>query len=122
METNASLDNSAAHAGNARRRLAFTVYSALLIAVSIHFYRTPIYSMDSIQYMGNALLMEETNIVRIHHRVYNELNRSVPEMEREALLGHQLGAPADQNESRQQCAAEPSRFAQFLPCSRSGPV
>ena len=97
------------------RRLLLAVYFLLLTALSIHLYRTPIYSMDSIQYMGNALLMEERDPVRLHQRVYDEVRRVVPEREREALLGQEAGAPADQNESRQERAANAYRFAEFLP-------
>ncbi len=93
----------------------FALYALALIAVSHHLYSTPMYDMDSIQYMGNALLMESTDIVQIHHRVYAELERQVPQREREALMGHEPGAPDDQNRSRQQRAESPIYFAEFLP-------
>jgi hypothetical protein len=38
----------------------FFLYVLMLGGVSTRLYRKPVYSMDSIQYMGNALLMEET--------------------------------------------------------------
>jgi hypothetical protein len=94
---------------------ALAVYALLLALLSIHLYRTPMYDMDSIQYMGNALLMEEHDPVRIHQRVYAELRRSVPKVPLEQLLGHEPGAPEDQNLSRQVRAADPYRFAEFLP-------
>ena len=87
----------------------------MLGGVSIHLYHTPIYSMDSIQYIGNALLMEDGDVVRIHERVYAEVRRSVPSGERENLLGHEAGGPEDQNKSRQERAANAYRFAEFLP-------
>ncbi|MFZ0419578.1 MAG: hypothetical protein WAM04_15870 [Candidatus Sulfotelmatobacter sp.] len=93
----------------------FLLYILLLGGVAIRLYRMPIYSMDSIQYMGNALLMEERDPVRIHERVYGEVRRFVPKVEREGLLGHEVGAPEDQNKSRQERAANPERFAEFLP-------
>jgi hypothetical protein len=65
--------------------------------------------------MGNALLMEETDMMRIHQRVYAEVQRSVPKAARDGLLGYEAGAPADQNRSRQERAANASRFAEFLP-------
>jgi hypothetical protein len=91
------------------------LYLFLLAGVAIHLYHNPIYSMDSIQYMGNALLMEERDPVRIHRQVYGELQRFVPKTAREGLLGHEAGAPEDQNRSRQERAANPGRFAEFLP-------
>src|ERR1700734_297754 len=66
----------------------FFLYVLLLAGVARPLYSKPIYSMDSIQYMGNALLMEEHDPVRIHQRVYGEVERSVPPVEREYLLGH----------------------------------
>ena len=65
--------------------------------------------------MGNALLMEKRDVVEIHRRVYADVRRSVPATAREDLLGHRADAPEDQNLSRQERAASPSRFAEFLP-------
>lgn len=39
----------------------------------------------------------------------------MPKEARDALLGHQVGAPDDQNKSRQERAANPGDFAEFLP-------
>ncbi len=97
------------------RACIFVFYFLLLGGVSTHLYRKPIYDVDAIQYMGNALLMEETDIVRIHQRVYNEIGRTVPSREREDLLGDEPGAPAAQNESRHGRALSPYRYAEFLP-------
>ncbi|HEY3972405.1 MAG TPA: hypothetical protein VGM18_05330 [Candidatus Sulfotelmatobacter sp.] len=65
--------------------------------------------------MGNALLMEQTDPVQIHQRVYSELRRSVPRGALEQLLGNEAGAPPDQNRSRQERATNPYGFAEFLP-------
>ena len=93
----------------------FWLYIVALAAASFHIYRTPIYAMDSIQYMGNALLMEDTNPVRIHQRIYSELDRSLPKTVLEHLKGNEIGAPGDQNSSRHERAVDPYRFAEFLP-------
>jgi branched-subunit amino acid transport protein len=90
-------------------------YVVSLALLSFHIYRTPIYAMDSLQYMGNALLMEDTNPVHIHQRVYSELRRSVPATIFEHLTGNEPGAPQDQNASRHERAVNPYRFAEFLP-------
>jgi len=74
---------------------ALFLYILILSGAAIHLYRTPIYSMDSIQYMGNALLMEERDPVRIHQRVYDEVRRAVPRAEREGLLGRVEGTTPD---------------------------
>lgn len=97
------------------RQIFFIWYVLILFGSSFHLYRSPIYSMDSIQYMGNALLMEERNPTEIHRRIYNELERNVPRAALQGLLGHSVGAPEDQNESRQARFASPARFAEFLP-------
>lgn len=96
-------------------RAILVLYITLLGGVSIHLYQKPIYSMDLIQYMGNALLMEERDPVRIHQRVYAEVLRSVPPIEREYLLGHVEGQTKDYAESRRERTTNPYRFAQFLP-------
>jgi hypothetical protein len=93
----------------------FFLYSVILFGCSLHLYRAPIYSMDSIQYMGNALLMEKRDVVEIHRRVYDEVQRNVPKAAREDLLGRRADAPEDQNKSRQERAANPWRYAEFLP-------
>jgi hypothetical protein len=93
----------------------FLLYILILFGFSFHLYRSPIYSMDSIQYMGNALLMEDRNLAEIHRRVYDDVRRNVPKAALQGLLGHTSGAPEDQNESRRARAESPSRFAEFLP-------
>jgi len=65
--------------------------------------------------MGNAVLMEETNPIGIHQRVYSEINEKIPRIARENMLGHEKGAPDDQNKSLQERAANPYHFAEFLP-------
>lgn len=91
------------------------IYLLALALLTLHLYRAPIYDMDSIQYMGNALLTEDTNLVRVHERVYMELRRSMPEPAIEQLLGGEEGAPEDQNQSRRERAADPYRLGEFLP-------
>jgi len=97
------------------RKLVFTLYALILFCCSIHLYRNPSYSMDSVQYMGNALLMEERDPAEIHRRVYDGLRRDVPNAALKGLLGHNAGAPEDQSESRQERAASSERFAEFFP-------
>jgi hypothetical protein len=109
-QTNHSLRS----AGTASGAL-FWLYIVALAAASFHIYRTPIYAMDSIQYMGNALLMEDTDPVRIHERIYSELERSVPKTVFEHLKGNEAGVADDQNSSRRERAINPYRFAEFLP-------
>ncbi len=95
--------------------VVFLFYVLGLGVASVHLYRTPIYAMDAVQYMGNALLMEDTDIVSVHYRVYAELTQWVPEGARRGLLGNQPGAPQDQNDSRRERARNPRRYAEFLP-------
>jgi hypothetical protein len=115
VETPAARPENLSRPSGARSRVSLAVYVLLLSLVSMHLYRTPTYSMDSLQYMGNALLMEERDPVRIHQRVYDELRRSVPKIPLDQLLGQQAGTSDDQNESRRMRAHDPYRFAEFLP-------
>lgn len=96
-------------------KLAFLCYSIALLLVSLHLYRTPGYDMDSAQYMGNALLMEETDLVRVHDRVYSELRRQTNPAVQNRFWGTEIGAPQDQNESRHRRAVDPYCFGEFLP-------
>ena len=99
----------------ARDWAPFFLYVLALGFASIRLYRTPIYAMDAVQYMGNALLMEDTDIVNVHRRVYAELSRRVPQTALRELLGNEPGAPKDQNDSRRERARSPRRYAEFLP-------
>ncbi len=98
-----------------RDHFLVAIYVLLLGASSAHLYVKPIYDMDSVQYMGNALLMEERDIVRVHARVYSDLRISVPPAALRGLLGWDPTAPPDQNESRRERARNPYNFAEFLP-------
>jgi hypothetical protein len=100
---------------SARDAALFLVYLLGLALSSVHLYRNPVYAMDAVQYMGNALLMEDTDIVKVHDRVYAELRRSVPAGALRGLLGEEPTSPADQNRSRQERARNPEIFAEFLP-------
>src|SRR5260370_40097245 len=88
-------------------RAVFLLYVVMLAGAAIHLYRKPIYSMDSIQYMGNALLLEERDPVRIHQRVYDDVRRSVPGVEREGMLDHGEVATRDYAHSRRHRATRP---------------
>lgn len=98
-----------------RNLVGFVVYLVILGAVSHRIYKTPIYRMDALQYMGNALLMENTDIVRVHKQVYSEVVRTVPQPERANVLGHQIEAPPDQNRSRELRSHDAYRYGEFLP-------
>lgn len=100
---------------SALARGVFFLYILMLGGLAARLYHSPVYSMDSIQYMGNALLMDGTDIVRIHERVYADIRRNVPNAWRDGLLGHEAGAPENQNRSRQERAANANTFAEFLP-------
>jgi hypothetical protein len=97
-----------------KRNIAF-VYLVLLGLSSAHLYLKPIYNMDSVQYIGNALLMQRRDIVAVHDEVYRDLRRSVPTGPLQDILGNRPGEPPDQALSRQVRASDPYRFAEFLP-------
>ncbi len=111
-----SADASARRTITSRTRIAWLVaYAVLLSLVSIHLYKNPIYDMDAFQYMGNALLMEETDPVIVHQRVYSEIDLRIPKASRDHLLGLDPGAPPDKAASSRERATNPYRFAEFLP-------
>jgi hypothetical protein len=93
----------------------FLLYALMLGLSCIHLYHAPIYATDAIQYMGNAWLMEDTDIVSVHRRVYAELRRSVPESALRQLVGKRPESPADQNEWRRERARSARICAEFLP-------
>src|SRR5579864_3887171 len=98
-----------------RDQLAIGLYLLALGLSSLHLYRKPVYAMDAVQYLGNALLMEDQDIVSVHRRVYAELHRRVPSDALRVLLGDEPGSPTDQNESRRERARNPYRYGEFLP-------
>ena len=95
-------------------------YTLLLGLVSLHFFRLPDYDLDMLGYMGNALLMQETDPGRIHENVYTEVAEHVPAGPRQHLLG--LAGRADQDDSRKDRAANAYHFAEFLPCFAIRPL
>jgi hypothetical protein len=111
----AGLQQNKAATREASDRIAFALYLLLLAGLTVHIYRTPMYDMDSVQYMGNAVLMEETDPVRVHDRVYSDLRRTLPKAAMERITGNAPGEPEDQSQSRHVRAVDPYRFAEFLP-------
>jgi hypothetical protein len=103
------------HGSRTRSFLWICLYLILIGSISRHLYKTPVYNMDFVGYMGNALLIEDNDLVRVHANVYSELDRWVPGPAREHLRGHDPGAPEEQNKSRQLRVKDPYRFAEFLP-------
>src|SRR5579863_460762 len=103
-----------ANRSRVQRFLLIFLYLVLIGSISLHLYKNPVYNMDLVGYMGNALLIEDSNLVRVHATVYSELSRRVPQPALEHLLGHDPGAPEDQNNSRQLRAKDPYRFGEFL--------
>ncbi|HET9305793.1 MAG TPA: hypothetical protein VFO46_07190 [Candidatus Sulfotelmatobacter sp.] len=99
----------------AKDKIIFLLYVIALGSSCVHLYLKPIYAMDEVQYMGNALLMEDRDIVSVHHRVYDDLRQRVPAEILRGLLGNDPSAQDDQNKSRQERARNPEALAQFLP-------
>ncbi len=97
------------------------VYVVLLGAASLHLYRFPVYAMDSLGYMGNALLMKHLDPSMIHELVYAEVNR-MPDGAKHDLLGTLEGADSIKYASRQMRAKNVSSFIEFLPCFAIRPL
>ncbi len=98
----------------ARKIIPALLYLLVLAASTLHLYLTPEYDIDMLGYMGNALLEQETDSVRIHQKVYNEVAR-LPLIVQQHFKGEQAGAPESQNASRRDRAVNAYHFAEFLP-------
>src|SRR5438552_317451 len=88
-------------------------YVIVMAIISFHFYRLPGWDMDMLAYMGNALLLEDTNVSRLHHRDYDEVARIPSGTQRKLMEGDQ---------ERKHRAANPEHTAQFLPCFAIRPM
>src|SRR5215467_507844 len=51
--------------------LASAVYAALALLLAIHCYRTPLYDIDLLSYMGNVALTDTTDLRAVHRAVYS---------------------------------------------------
>ena len=98
-----------------RNSLPMTLFLLAMLAVGWHLYRAPEYAMDSLQYMGNALLMDHLDVREIHARVFAEVELRIPQPRRDQVLGLTNDGPRDQNESRYVRSHDPYRYAEFLP-------
>jgi hypothetical protein len=93
------------------------VYLIFLLVVAVHLYRTPVYDMDLLGYMGNALLYKTQDVRELHRLVYSQVKR-LPNAT--TLLG--ASDNAEQNVSRKARAEHPEYFAEFLPCFAIRPL
>ncbi len=96
-------------------------YVVVLGIFSIHLYRFPVYPMDTLGYMGNALLMKHLDSARIHELVYSELDQMSVGVRRD-LLGIRGSGDAVQDASRQMRAKSVDSFSEFLPCFAIRPI
>jgi hypothetical protein len=97
-----------------RRVLPIVLYFLFLGALSLRFYAKPLYDIDMLGYIGNALLNGEHDPVRVHQRVYQEVDK-LPPVVQEHFKGIQADADASQNASRRDRAVNAYHFAEFLP-------
>lgn len=97
------------------------VYVLLLVAAAGRCSRTPHYELDLLSYMGNALLMEERDPIRIHDRVYKEIATQVPKHVYLRFTG-QAPTPVDPLTSQRDRAANPLHAAEFLPFFAIRPI
>jgi len=94
-------------------RLAIAACLLTIAISSVHFYQSPYWTMDLLQYMGNAHLYETTDPVVLHKRVYGELRSSVPASVFDLLTG----APGVQDDhgAKHDRFLNPYHYAEFLP-------
>lgn len=106
----------------ARSIIPIAAYLALLAASSVRLYLRPLYDIDMLGYMGNALLEEEKDPARIHQRVYDEVATQLPPLVAQHFEGQEPEAPESQNASRRDRFRNAYHFAEFLPCFAIRPV
>ena len=99
----------------ARKIIPASLYIMVLAASTLHLYFTPEYDIDMLGYMGNALLEQQTDPVRIHRDIYGEVTKFLPPIVQQHFRGQQADAPESQNASRRDRAVNPYHFAEFLP-------
>src|SRR5215813_3192270 len=104
------------------RIFSFILFSLLLAVLCSRPYRHPLFDMDMLGYMGNAVAMTTRNPAEIHRIVYQELRSNVPNPPLDHLLGKDPNSPADQNASRSDRATNMYHFAEYLPCFAIRPL
>ena len=86
--------------------LSLAVYSAIALLLAIHCYRTPLYDIDLLSYMGNVALTDTTDLREVHRAVY-----------RGPLTPHLRGLDANDRQAMilRHRAADPYYSALYLP-------
>jgi hypothetical protein len=107
---------------SARKIIPCVLYVVVLTCLSLRLYVRPLYDIDMLGYIGNALLEEQTDPVRIHQRVYREVATQLPAIVQQHFTGQEAGAPESQNASRKDRASNAYHFAEFLPFFAIRPV
>jgi len=105
-----------------KERLVSVLFVGLLAVLALRIYQKPAFKMDMLGYMANAVVIEDSDPVSIHRKVYNEINLYVPPANRQLLFGHDANAPDYQNASRADRRINPYHFAEYLPCYAIRPV
>ncbi|HME32899.1 MAG TPA: hypothetical protein VKG65_09130 [Terriglobales bacterium] len=102
-------------------KLSTLGFMVILALAALRAYQYPAYNSDEFQYMANAVAMHGAHPPEIHDTVYGEARAHIPRN----ILDHLLGKdPVETAQSRsyQERAANPYRFAQFLPCFAVRPL
>ena len=102
--------------------ISILLFACCLAALSFHLYLRPIYDIDSLGYMGNAMLWQDTDPVRIHQRVYQEVRTQLPTTVARHFLGQEPGQSEEQSRSLRDRAINPGHFAEFLPFFAIRPI
>ena len=104
-------------------KLWFTVAFALCLTLAcLRAYHYPEYSTDGFSYMANAVAMKGASIQVIHDTVYREAMAGIPGPVFKHLTGNDPSEPAWESNSFRERAANPYRFAEFLPCFAIRPI
>jgi len=101
--------------------LSVLAFAAVLTLASLRAYQYPEYSTDGFSYMANAVAMSGASVRVIHDAVYQEVKAGIPQ----PVLNHLTGedeTDSAQSRSFRERAANPYRFAEFLPCFAVRPI
>ena len=99
-----------------RKHLALSaMYLVLLAFLSLHLAKNFSYSMDMLGYIGNAALIDSSDIVQVHAEVYREVRENIPGAVGQHLMGRGSEAPGTADNPALDRSLNPYHAAEFFP-------
>ena len=94
---------------------ASAMYLVLLAFLSLHLAKHFSYSMDMLGYMGNAGLIDNSDLVQVHNEVYREVRENIPGGVGEHLMGRSSQASGTADNPALDRSLNPYHAAEFFP-------